>query len=95
MIFGRPTNLWLGLVTAGVALAQGVAITVFELDAVKVGTIAALMTAFLGAGIALLAAQPPTLKDGDPYVVVTPAGNENVTKTANTNLAAVAPVSHD
>lgn len=91
MIFGRPTNLWLGLVTAGVSLVGGLAVTVFAVDAQQVATVSALVTAFLGATIALVAGQPPTLNPGDPYRVTTPSGADNVTKVANTNLAPTPP----
>lgn len=91
MIFGRPTNLWLGLVTAAVALLQGVAVSVFMLDATQVATVGALVTAFLGALIALVAGQAPVLKPGDPYTVLTPTGQENVSKIANTNVTPIPP----
>ena len=92
MIFGRPTNLWLGLTTAGVALVQGlVVIFVPEVNPQQVATAGALVVAFLGAFIALVAGQPPTLNVGDAYNVTTPAGQPNVTKVANTNVTPIAP----
>jgi hypothetical protein len=92
MIFGRPTNLWLGLVTAGVALVQGlVVIFVPEADPQQVATAGALIVAFLGAVIALVAGQPPTLNPGDAYKVVTTGDQPNVQKVANTNVTPIAP----
>lgn len=82
MILGRPTNLWLGLITAGVALVQGLAVTVFNMDAQQVATVGALVIAFLGAGVALVAHQPPTLNPGDTFKVSTPEGAPSETRTA-------------
>lgn len=92
MIFGRPTNLWLGLVTAAVALVQGlIVIFVPGVDPTQIATAGALVVAFLGALIALIAGQPPTLNPGDAYKVVTAAGEPNVTKVANTNVTPIPP----
>ena len=92
MILGRPTNLWLGLVTTVVALAQGlIVIFVPEVDPTQIATAGALVVAALGALIALIAGQPPTLNPGDPYTVVTAPGQENVSKVANTNITPIPP----
>lgn len=80
MILGRPTNLWLGVVTA---LAGGVTVALVaagvdpELVANAVG---AGVTA-LGAIIALVAYQPPTLAPGDKFITETPAGQPNYETT--------------
>ena len=50
------------------------------------------MTGFLGVFVAFIANQPPTLNPGDPYTVVTPSDQDNVTKVANTNMAPKPPV---
>ena len=92
MIFGRPTTLWLGLVTAGSAFAQVVIVTLIpEANPAQVATLLGALGLLLGALIALVANQPPTLNVGDKYVVATPTGAENVTKVANTNLTPVPP----
>lgn len=80
MIFGRPTNLWLGLTTAASG-AIAATLIVAGFDAAAVGTIAGVWQGVLGAIILLVANQPPTLNPGDKVVVVTPPGQENVTKT--------------
>lgn len=92
MIFGRPTNLWLGLVTAGVALVQGTVVTVVpDVNPTAVATVGALVTAFLGAGIALVAGQPPTLAPGDSYNISTPKGQPNYEATVATPPAPTTP----
>ena len=96
MILGRPTNLWLGLVTAALGFCQ-VAIVSLNLlpnvDPAQIATVLGALGLLLGALITLVANQPPTLNAGDAYTVTTPSGYPNVEKVANTNLAPVAPVS--
>ena len=94
MIFGRPTNLWLGLVTATLGFAQVAIVSLDLLPGVSEAAIATTLGALgllLGALIALVAGQPPTLNVGDAYNVTTPAGQPNVTKVANTNVTAIPP----
>lgn len=92
MILGRPTNLWNGLVVAAVSLISIVVMQLLpDVDSEVVATIAAATTLFLGATIALVANQPPTLAPGDAYTVLTPAGEANVSKVANTNMTPVPP----
>ena len=92
MIFGRPTNLWLGLVTALLSFAQVLIINVVpDADPQVVVTVLAALGLLLGAAISLIANQAPVLNPGDPYVVTTPSGTENVTKVANTNVTAIPP----
>lgn len=93
MIFGRPTNLWNGLVVAAVSLVSIVIMQLLpDVDSEVVATIAAATTLFLGSVIAVVANQPPTLAPGNPYTVVTPGDAENVTKVANTNMTPTPPV---
>jgi hypothetical protein len=82
MIFGRPTNLWLGFATAAVGFLSVTAVTVFNVDPEAVATIAGAGTGLLGALIALVAGQPPTVNSGDTINVVTPKGQPNETITA-------------
>lgn len=83
MIFGRPTNLWNGLVVAAVSLVSIVVMQLLpDVDSEVVATIAAAVTLFLGSAIALLANQPPTVNEGDTVNVVTPADEPNRTITA-------------
>ena len=78
MIFGRPTNLWLGLVTAAVAFAQILVITFRpEFDPVQVGTVFGALGLLLGSVITLIANQPPTIRPGDTVTVQTPQGEPN------------------
>jgi hypothetical protein len=90
MIFGRPTNLWLGLTTA---LSGAIAATAIILgaDPTAVGTLAGVWTGVLGAAVLVIANQPPVLNPGDAYTVVTTGGDPNVSKVANTNMAAKPP----
>ena len=78
MIFGRPTNLWLGLVTAGVAFAQVLTVTLRpDLDAKTVATVFGSFGALLAVVIVLIANQPPTVQPGGVVNIQTPAGEEN------------------
>lgn len=80
MIFGRPTNLWNGLVVAAVSLVSIVVMQLLpDVDSEVVATIAAAVTLFLGSAIALVANQPPTVNSGDTVKVTTPAGDPNYT----------------
>jgi hypothetical protein len=92
LIAGRPTNLWLGFVTAATGFASVTAVVAFNADPTAVATIAGSATGLLGALVVLVAGQPPTLNPADPYVVVTPADTPNVTKYANTNVTPQPPV---
>lgn len=78
MILGRPTNLWLGLTTALVGFLTVMAITLGA-DPTVVANIAGAAAGVIGAVIALVANQPPTLNPGDQVTVVTPAGQPNRT----------------
>jgi hypothetical protein len=94
MILGRPTNLWLGLVTAALGFVQLAVVNLKLLPEVSPEALATTLGALgllLGAAIALIAGQPPTLNVGDPYNVTTPAGQPNVTKVANTNVTPIPP----
>ena len=93
MILGRPTNLWNGLVVAAVSLISIVVMQLVpDVDSEVVATIGAAVSLFLGTVIAIVANQPPTLNPGDGYNVVTPTGQPNVAKVANTNVTPVPPV---
>lgn len=83
MIFGRPTNLWNGLVVAAVSLVSIVAMQLYpDIDSEVVATVGAAVTLFLGTVIALIANGTPTVNEGDDVRVVTPAGEPNRTITA-------------
>jgi hypothetical protein len=82
MILGRPTNLWSGLVVAAVSLVSIVAMQLFpDIDSEVVATVAAAVTLFLGAVIALVANGTPTVNAGSDVKVVTPAGQADYTTT--------------
>lgn len=81
MIFGRPTNLWTGLVTSVIGLATLLAIT-SGADPVTVAQVAGSVTVVAGAIISLVANQPPTVNEGDRVHVITPPDQENVTINA-------------
>jgi hypothetical protein len=84
MIFGRPTNLWLGFTTAFVGFVSLVAVTVFKVDPTVVSTVGGGATVLLGAGISLIAGQPPTVNPGDRITVTTPTGQPNYQTTIAT-----------
>jgi hypothetical protein len=78
MLFGRSTNLWLGLVAAAVGFVQVTVITLRpDLDPVGVATVLGALSLLLGAVITLIANQPPTIKPGDTVMVQTPPGEPN------------------
>ncbi len=82
MILGRPTNLWLGLVTAALAFVQVAVITVVpDVNAAAVATLLGSLGGLLGVIITLVANQPPTVNSGDTVNVVTPQGQPNTTVT--------------
>jgi hypothetical protein len=83
MILGRPTNLWLGLATAALLTLQVVLVTA-GFDAVAVATILGSVGGLIGALIALVSGQPPTLNPGDTFKIVTPPGQENYSATVAT-----------
>ena len=83
MILGRPTNIWLGLVTAALAFTQVVIVTVRpDINATSVATVLGSLGGLLAVVIALIANQPPTVNSGDTVKVVTPEGQPNYTVTA-------------
>ena len=78
MIFGRPTNLWLGLTTA-VSGAIAASLIALGTDPAIVGTLAGVWQGVLGAAILLIANQPPTLSPGDSFTVKTAGAAPNYT----------------
>jgi hypothetical protein len=82
VIFGRPINLWLGLVTASLAFAQVLIVTLVpDVDPTTVATVLGAFGGLLAVVIALVANQPPTISSGDTVKVVTPPGQDNRTVT--------------
>jgi hypothetical protein len=82
MIFGRPTNLWNGLVVAGVSLVSIIAMQLIpDVDAEVVATIGAGVSLFMGAVIGLVANQAPTVNAGTEVKVVAPGNTPNYTTT--------------
>jgi hypothetical protein len=91
MIFGRSTNLWLGLTSALSGAVSATLILGLHLDPVLVGTLAGVWQGVLGAAILLVANQPPTLTPGDTFKVQTPNGQPNYETTVAHPPAADAP----
>lgn len=82
MLFGRPTALWVGLITAAASTAQVFVIVLLpDVDPVQVATVIGSLTAFLGVFVAFLANGTPTVTAGDSVNVITPAGQDNKTVT--------------
>lgn len=78
MIFGRPTQLWLGLTTATIAFAQVLIVNLVPgTDPQAVATILGSLGGLLGVVILLIANQPPTVNEGSKVNVVTPDGEPN------------------
>lgn len=80
MILGRPTNLWLGLTGSLIAFLQVAIVTLLpEVDPVSVATVLGALGLLLGAVVALVANQPPTVHQGSDIHIVTPPGQANTT----------------
>jgi hypothetical protein len=92
MIWGRPTNLWLGLTTAISGAVSATLILALGFDPVIVGALAGVWQGVLGAGILLAANQPPTLNPGDTFKTRTPDGEPNYVTMVATPPAASKPV---
>jgi len=91
MIWGRPTNLWLGFVTAATGMLS-VALVAAGVDSTLVANlVGGGLVGLLGALIALVAYQPPTLSPGDTFNVETPKGFPNYQTTVATPPAADQP----
>ncbi len=91
MIFGRPTNLWLGLATAIVG-ALSVSAVALGADPAIVATLSGAWGGVVGAIILVVANQPPTLKVDDTYTIATPKGQPNYTATVAAPPAPTKPV---
>lgn len=78
MILGRPADAFLAIVTSGVGFATLIAAA---LGYPIPPEIAGALLAFLGAIIAFVANQPPTLQAGDTYTIATPKGQPNYEAT--------------
>ncbi len=84
MIFGRPTNIVLGAITAVFNVVVVASHTVPGLEGLGLilnDVLVSTINLAFGAVIALVANQPPTLAPGDTFNKVTPAGEPNKTVT--------------
>jgi len=81
VILGRPTNLWLGAITAllnALAVLANVPDSAFgAFKPYATAEVIAVINLALGAFIALIAVQPPVLNEGDHIHVTTPTGTPN------------------
>jgi hypothetical protein len=76
MILGRPVNLWLGVTTAAAGFISVSAIAAGA-DPVIVANLTGAGAGVMGAVIALVAGQPPTVTAGSTVNVVTPKGQQD------------------
>lgn len=86
MIAGRPINLWTGLTTAVIG-ALSVTAVVLGADPTVVATLGGAWAGVVGAGIALVAVQTPTVTPGSDVTVQTPSGQPNATATLDLTRA--------
>lgn len=86
MIFGRPTNLWLGLSTAIVG-AITVTLVAAGFDPTLVATVSGAWGGVVGAMILVVANQPPTVVEGGTVNVQTPAGQPNAVVSVTASAA--------
>lgn len=88
MILGRPTNLWLGFLTAATGFVGILASAIgHPLDPAVLGGAVAVEGSF----ILLVAYAPPTLSPGDTFKVATPAGQPSYETTVATPPSADPP----
>lgn len=90
MIWGRPVNLWLGLVAAASG-AVTISLIAAGVDPTLVANLVGAGVGVLGSVIALVAYQPPTLNPGDTFKIQTPAGQPNFETTVARPPAASPP----
>ena len=83
MIWGRPVNLVLGAITAtvNVVVVAVHTIPVPELQPLFNDALVATFNIAIGALIAVIANQTPTVNSGDPVHVVNPGAEPNTTVT--------------
>ena len=82
MILGRPTNLILGAITALFNLVILV-LAALEPPIIIPAVVVGAANLAIGAVIALIANQPPTVNPGSTINVVTPASAPNQTQTVS------------
>ena len=92
MIFGRPINLWTGLTTAFIG-ALSVTAVVLGADPTVVATLGGVWGGVVGAAIALIAVQTPTILPGNDVTVQTASGQPNATATLGVTRAGEVTVS--
>jgi hypothetical protein len=92
MIYGRPINLWLGVVTSSVGFL-GIVLIGIGLDPEFVAQLLGALAALLGALVALVAGQPATINPGDRVVIHTPNGDKDVHARVDLSPAGQATVS--
>ncbi len=82
MIFGRPVNLILGAFTA-IFSAVVIVLAALEPPIVIPAVVVGAVNLAVGALIALVANQPPTVNAGDTVTVVQPGATPNTTTTVH------------
>lgn len=85
MIWGKPVNLWNGVVTAAAGVVSIILIQIVGADPETVAQLLAAIVLFLGSVGALIASQPPTIPDGGTVHVQTPSGQKDATATLSVN----------
>lgn len=92
MFLGRPVNVWVGFIGAGVSTAITIIGATQPADvAQQWAIILGAVGTFLGVFVAFLAGQPPTLSPGDTFTTKTADGQPNYTTTVAHPPAADAP----
>lgn len=91
MILGRPTILWIGLVTAVSGFLTLVLVQLGHVDPVLAGSLVASLAAIAGSVITIIAGQPPVVAPGATVKVQTPAGQPNTALVVAADGASAAP----
>jgi hypothetical protein len=79
MILGRPTNLWLGAFTS-IFSAVVIVLAALQPPIIIPSIVVGAVGIAVGATIALIANQPPTVNAGSTVNVVTPGDSPNIAK---------------
>ncbi len=78
MLWGRPVNLWVGLISSADATLITIIGATQTADVAQTwAIILGAVGAFLGVAVSFLAGQPPTLSPGQTFNIQTPSGQPN------------------
>ncbi len=95
MIWGRPLNIWLGVLTALTGAVELTLVLALGFDAKVVAALTGAYGLVGGAIITAIAYQPPTIAAKTDVHVVTPNGAPNATATLDVTPAGEVVITHE